>query len=67
MEFITFNKMLIVVEEEGSLVFLVLYICFFIKECVKHYDGIAPSVRCILHIVGANFIFLSNAWHCIKI
>ena len=56
MEFITFNKMLIAVEE-GSLVFLVLYICFFIKESVKHYDGIPPSVRCILHIVGANFIF----------
>lgn len=60
MEFITFNKMLIVVEE-GSLVFLVLYICFCIKECVKHCDRIAPSVCCILHIVGANFIFLSNA------
>lgn len=42
--------------EEGSLVFLVLYICSFNKEIVKHYDVIATSMNCILHIVGASFL-----------
>ena len=56
MEFIAFNKMLIVVEE-GSLVFLASYIYPFVKETVRRYGSAAPSMRCVLLIVGANLIF----------
>ena len=56
MEFIAFNKMLIVVEE-GSLVFLASHIYSFIKETVRCYGSAAPSMRCVLLLVGTNFIF----------